>query len=110
MREEPGKMPAGKDGWGSAEQASDLRALLSECEAISASIHKCVTARVLSSPRDHHADVTEFRTRSTVGVMVSGLVIDGMVVGGPAFLSHKLQRGDEIKKVDGVEVTEDDWD
>ncbi len=42
--------------------------------------------------------------------MVSGLIVDGMVVGGPAFLSHKLERGDEIHKVDGEDVTEDDWD
>lgn len=48
-----------------------------------------------------------FRTRSTVGMMLADRVIDNMVVGGPAFNSQVLAKGDTIVKVDGFEVDAD---
>lgn len=55
--------------------------------------------------REH---ATDFRTRSTVGIMLNGCQIDNMVVGGPAWNSHQLEHGDEILKVDGRTVDADD--
>lgn len=37
--------------------------------------------------------------------MVNDLTIDGMLIGGPAYNSKMLQRGDKIVKVDGIEVS-----
>ena len=38
--------------------------------------------------------------------MFHGNMIESMVVGGPAFNSQKLDRGDELTRVDGERVTE----
>lgn len=37
-----------------------------------------------------------FATKATIGVMLCATKIDNMVIGGPAFGSGKLARGDEI--------------
>lgn len=37
--------------------------------------------------------------------MINGTVIDNMVIGGPAYNSQLLGRGDTILKVDGISVT-----
>eukprot|EP00961_Rhodomonas_salina_P052758 707402-Rhodomonas_salina.2 len=42
-----------------------------------------------------------------VGMMLADRVIDNMVVGGPAFNSQVLAKGDTIVKVDGFEVDAD---
>ena len=39
--------------------------------------------------------------------MLCGLVIEGMVVGGPAFNSRQLARGDVIVLVDGTPATQE---
>ena len=49
-----------------------------------------------------------FRTKSTVGMMLNGCVIDSLVVGGPGYNCGQLDRGDVILKVDGDTVTKDD--
>jgi S1-C subfamily serine protease len=41
---------------------------------------------------------------STIGVSVYGTQIDYVVPGGPAHLSQKLEKGDEILSVDSVNV------
>jgi C-terminal processing protease CtpA/Prc len=41
-----------------------------------------------------------------VGIILRGTIIESMVVGGPAFTSKSLGRGDEILEVDGKPVTE----
>ena len=46
-----------------------------------------------------------FSTRSTVGIMFNGLVIDNMVVGGPAYNSGQLEPGDAILQIDHAPVT-----
>ena len=45
-------------------------------------------------------------TQTTVGLVVKGTIVDGVVVGSPAFLSCKLRKGDEILKVDGQQATQ----
>ncbi len=42
-----------------------------------------------------------------VGIMLCGLVIEGTVVGGPAFNTNQLARGDVIVRVDGTPATQD---
>ncbi len=37
--------------------------------------------------------------------MINGRIVDSMVIGGPAYNSQQLNRGDVILKVDGVSVT-----
>jgi len=39
--------------------------------------------------------------------MLLGCVIDNMVVGGPAYTSQKLDKGDVIVKIDGKDVNQD---
>ena len=63
-------------------------------------------------PRAHLHVPVLFRSRgsggsakTTVGLMMNGLVINNMVVGGPAYASAELQRGDTVLRVDGQPVT-----
>jgi hypothetical protein len=42
-----------------------------------------------------------------VGMMLMGCTIENMVMGGPAYNSYKLDKGDIILKVDGKPVDED---
>jgi C-terminal processing protease CtpA/Prc len=44
-----------------------------------------------------------------VGIMLNDLIIDNMVIGGPAYKCKQLDRGDKILKVDGVEVDEENF-
>ncbi|EKX46190.1 hypothetical protein GUITHDRAFT_138319 [Guillardia theta CCMP2712] len=50
---------------------------------------------------------SNFKTRSTVGIMLTGCIIENLVVGGPAYNSQKLSRGDKIVKVDDKAVNSD---
>ena len=45
--------------------------------------------------------------KTTVGIMVDGLTIDNMVIGGPAYNSGQLDRGDLIVAVDFKSVSEE---
>ena len=49
---------------------------------------------------------SKFSSRATVGVMFHGNIIESMVVGGPAFNCQELDRGDELLRVDGQPVTD----
>jgi C-terminal processing protease CtpA/Prc len=44
-----------------------------------------------------------------VGIMLNDLIIDSMVIGGPAYKCKQLDRGDKIIKVDGYEVDENNF-
>lgn len=115
-------------------RVDEFETLVKECEGLQQQLDSLAQADLLHVPRDSHYH--GFRTKSTVrcsalnfvvvwvelashhtqrvccpqvGMMLSGLMIDGMVVGGPAFVSHQLDRGDEIVRVDGVTVTTDDF-
>jgi DNA repair exonuclease SbcCD ATPase subunit len=48
-----------------------------------------------------------FKTKTTVGVMFANGVIDNMVVGGPAYNSRQLDKGDVVVDIDGKMVTSD---
>ena len=48
---------------------------------------------------------SEFRTNSTVGIMLNDCVIDTLVVGGPAFNSRQIRPGAMILKIDGKLVS-----
>eukprot|EP00960_Hanusia_phi_P049342 759506-Hanusia_phi.AAC.4 len=62
------------------------------------SLHSCNgTSKLLSSSGP----------TSTVGIMVNDLTVDGMLIGGPAYNSKMLRKGDKIVKVDGIEVSMD---
>eukprot|EP00961_Rhodomonas_salina_P032270 435208-Rhodomonas_salina.1 len=50
---------------------------------------------------------TQYSSRATVGMMLTGTTIDNMVVGGPADTCKELKKGDVIITVDGNEVDED---
>eukprot|EP00960_Hanusia_phi_P045431 757239-Hanusia_phi.AAC.1 len=50
---------------------------------------------------------SNFKTRSTVGIMLTGCIIENLVVGGPAYNCQKLNRGDKIIKVDDKLVNSD---
>ena len=50
---------------------------------------------------------SDFRTKSTVGIMLNDCVVDNLVVGGPAFNSRQIQPGDSILKIDGKAVSPD---
>jgi hypothetical protein len=43
--------------------------------------------------------------RSTVGILLNGLVIDDIVLGGPAFNAEQIDKGDTILRVDDIDVT-----
>ena len=46
-----------------------------------------------------------FQKLSQVGLMLNGLVVDNMVVGGPAYNSGQLQQSDIITHIDGIPVS-----
>lgn len=49
-----------------------------------------------------------FKTKSTVGLLLTGVVIDTIVIGGPAHAhSNQINRGDKILSVNGVPATAD---
>ncbi len=41
-----------------------------------------------------------------LGIMLCGLIVDSTVIGGPAYNSGQLERGDVILRVDGVLATQ----
>ena len=41
--------------------------------------------------------------------MLNDLIIDNMVIGGPAYKCKQLDKGDKIIKVDGYEVDENNF-
>ncbi len=43
--------------------------------------------------------ISGFSTKTTVGMMLDGFTIDNMVLGGPAYNSQQLVKGDVITKV-----------
>jgi hypothetical protein len=49
-----------------------------------------------------------FKSKSTVGLLLTGVVIDTIVIGGPAHAhSGQIHRGDKILSVDGIPATAD---
>lgn len=53
-------------------------------------------AEAITTSSDH-------ASKATVGLMLSGVRIENLVIGGPAYVSGKLDKGDEIIRIDGAE-------
>jgi hypothetical protein len=49
----------------------------------------------------------EPQPRSSIGILLNGLLIDDIAFGGPAFITEEIDKGDVIIKVDNQDVTED---
>jgi hypothetical protein len=47
------------------------------------------------------------RIAGQVGIMIHGTTIENTVMGGPAYNSHQIERGDVILKIDGKTATSD---
>jgi len=91
-------------------KASSMQEFLQDCERICAELKKSLAADILSlnAKRHHQEDWSPIRTAvTTIGVMMNGLSVQNMILGSPAYTCHRLDRGDQIVKVDGVEVTPD---
>jgi len=84
---------------------SDLLELIKALEGTCANLETGINQDVLSVPTATSS--SGFAAKATVGVMLNDLVIHNMVVGGPAYKCKQLEVGDEIIKVDGVEVSAD---
>ena len=78
------------------------RQLLADALALSGRILAAAECDVHDIPM---AQSTTFRTRSTVGIMLSECLVENLVVGGPAFLCQQIAHGDKIVAIDGAAVT-----
>ena len=78
------------------------RQLLADALALSGRILAAAECDVHDIPL---AQSTTFRTRSTVGIMLSECLVENLVVGGPAFLCRQIAHGDKIVAIDGAAVT-----
>ena len=72
------------------------------CLRVKEQIHETVHADIFSVP---HNSRTLFRNKSTVGIMLHDCTVDGLVIGGPAFLSKAIEKGDVIVKIDNKETS-----
>lgn len=51
-------------------------------------------------------DCSRERCRTTVGLVVKGTFVEGLVVGSPAFFCRQLRKGDQILQIDGKQATQ----
>ena len=75
------------------------------CSAVLKKLQETDLQELTNTPPPSNAAATTFSTRSTVGVMFNCLVIEAMVVGGPAYNSGQLEPGDTILQIDHSPVT-----
>ncbi|EKX31360.1 hypothetical protein GUITHDRAFT_149349 [Guillardia theta CCMP2712] len=79
-----------------------LKEEVQSCLRVKDKIHETVHADIFSVP---HNSRTQFRNKSTVGIMLHDCTVDGLVIGGPAFLSKAIEKGDVIVKIDNKETS-----
>ena len=79
---------------------------MSECISICSQLRKRIKQGCSMYDPETVSTPTGSR-RTTVGIMVDGLVIDNMVIGGPAHNNGHLDRGDRIIAVDSQPVSEE---
>jgi hypothetical protein len=89
-----------------------MQELMETCESICTTLKAEISADLLSvKPSKHRLDLPSRGTTdgvlATVGLVTQGLVVENMVVGGPAYTCAELDRGDIVTKVDGIDVTEE---
>ena len=79
--------------------------LVEACKRVCGKLEEVLRADVLSVPSNTIS--AGFATKSTVGMMLVGSKIDNMVIGGPAYNSQKLSKGDVLLKVDDLKVDDE---
>jgi len=87
---------------------TDLLELIAALEHTCTNLETAINHDVLTVPTATSSK--GFAAKSTVGVMLNDLTIHNMVIGGPAYKCKMLEVGDEIIKVDGAEVSTDQFD
>ena len=68
----------------------------------------CTTLNMQHEPSLPQETITKnpFKTKSSVGLMLTGVAIDTIVIGGPAHaMGNKISKGDRILSVDGKPAT-----
>jgi len=93
---------AGAHGEGGAARGSwrDLAACLQLCDKMLDAVQQDAPGAQVKSV----SQASDFATRSTVGLMLSHTVIEHLVVGGPAYNTGLLGKGDDITHIDGKDV------
>jgi len=86
------------------EVSERMASVVDEFQSIAGRIRKYMHGIVPRPPpsRDGNRD----RCRTTVGLVVKGTVVQGLVVGSPAFFCRQLRKGDQILQIDGQHATE----
>ena len=96
---------------GQSHDALALRELISSCEEICAEVKKGVGADILMLKKSkslRKIDTTGTgEAATTCGIVLDGETIGDASIGGPAYASAQLERGDRITQVDGEDVTAD---
>ena len=96
---------------GQSHDALALRELISSCEEICAEVKKGVRADILMLKKSRglrKIDTTgPSDAATTCGIVLDGETIGDASIGGPAYASAQLERGDRITQVDGEDVTAD---
>jgi hypothetical protein len=88
------------DGEGSTSGWRDVAACLQLCDKMLGALQQDAS----ESEAKPVSQASEFATRSTVGLMLSHTAIEHLVVGGPAYNTGMLGKGDEIIRIDGKDV------
>ena len=77
--------------------------LMRECFSLCGSLQEALQADVLQVTSRKDGD-SQFSSVTTIGIMLSGTEIDNMVVGGSAYNTKELDKGDIILEVDATPV------
>jgi hypothetical protein len=92
----------GKGGAASEQQ----RRLVLECKEQCQQLLSLVSMDLLKF--EHRRGNIEMSSKATVGLMLKGTVVDNLLMGGPAFTSGLIMKGDVILAVDGKEAKPED--
>ena len=104
--------PPAKDESVEVQKAS-VQELTAECLSICDDLRRSMAADVMAPIpiKRQHRNIEEVQCGSadgeltTTGIVFNGLVVQNMIVGSPAYTCAELDKGDEIRSVDGVSVT-----
>ena len=96
-------------------QKASVQELMAECLSICDDLRRSMAADVMAPIpiKRQHRNIEEVQCGSadgeltTTGIVFNGLVVQNMIVGSPAYTCAELDKGDEIRLVDGVSVTPD---
>ena len=94
-------------------QKASVQELTAECLSICDDLRRSMAADVMAPIpiKRQHRNIEEVQCGSadgeltTTGIVFNGLVVQNMIVGSPAYTCAELDKGDEIRSVDGVSVT-----